>query len=683
MSSDLALTEEQLHALFDILSHNETYAEIEGFKYSEAVINYGYPFRSATVASKSGSSTPFSTAPNTPRPRSPMPARSSTESNADSAKSTSPVLQTLFTRFILPLPWLRELPRDFWAVRVQGILCRLADAGLSESYDKGALGLRKTLATGASTLIEMVVRGVLGGVAKTDQKKGELDLNKAEDLERAWDDFVQQLVHGNLVAEMFPHMVETDDLEAHSDTMKGAADYAIVHLATFIHHVFVTSPEGQYLLQLLQNVHGLIPYKMLKQTLRIGNAASMINGVIRLLLAKMSLGGITNWVGLTTNAEDGMNLLQRIISLVLSWDAAEFKKSAEKIEKDKGEGRPDSEILETLRDFINEEERVKRDAVRQTSLAQSQSIVTAILSTTEPELAAGLTETKHVSALQYYSALLSVRDRDAISSALCRQSPDHFTTMIRELVASYEPFIRMVHQGVDLREYLEAAQAFIEEFITTSRGSEGKRASVEDYVGLLRRNKHIFYRWVHDVAKNCPEVWEELRKWCLNVVVKFRQTPAENQKRSVMAARLEALVVGLPEASRRAVMAALDKHAKYLGELGGLSHKSLQNILTSTSSDVGDEDGSQTGPGVYFFRWQNLLDTAPITPDMPVGPIRRGKDVKHRLAMGKTSIISDKNTMVGEEEDHVTAIEAPDVRVVVKELGEGFVKVLQELGGPD
>merc|ERR1712054_270143 len=124
-------------------------------------------------------------------------------------------------------------------------------------------------------------------------------------------------------------MVETDDLEAHSDTMKGAANYAIVHLATFMHHVFVTSPEGQYLLQLLQNVHGLIPYKMLKQTLRIGNAASMINGVVRLLLAKMSLGGITNWVGLTTNAEDGMNLLQRIISLVLSWDAAEFKKSAE------------------------------------------------------------------------------------------------------------------------------------------------------------------------------------------------------------------------------------------------------------------------------------------------------------------------------------------------------------------
>jgi hypothetical protein len=229
MTSDPTLTEEQIHALFDILTHNETYAEIEGFKYAEAVTSYGYPFRTTTVIPKSESSTPFSTATNTPRPRSPMPARSSIESDVDDVKSTSPVLQTLFTRFILPLPWLKDLPRDFWAVRVQGILCRLADAGLSESYDKGALGLRKTLATGASTLIEMVGRGVLGGVAKTDNKKeAKLDLNKAEDLERAWDDFAQQLVHGDLVAEMFPHMVETDDLEGHSDTMRGAVDYAIV-----------------------------------------------------------------------------------------------------------------------------------------------------------------------------------------------------------------------------------------------------------------------------------------------------------------------------------------------------------------------------------------------------------------------------------------------------------------------
>lgn len=55
----------------------------------------------------------------------------------------------------------------------------------------------------------------------------------------------------------------------------------------------------------------MVPYSAIKQTLRIGNAASMISGITKLLLAKMSIGGLTNWLGLTQNADDGMNLLQR------------------------------------------------------------------------------------------------------------------------------------------------------------------------------------------------------------------------------------------------------------------------------------------------------------------------------------------------------------------------------------
>jgi hypothetical protein len=78
-----------------------------------------------------------------------------------------------------------------------------------------------------------------------------------------------------------------------------------------LHHVIVLSPEGPYLLKLLENVHRLLPYSMVKQTLSIGNAATMLNGMMRLLLAKMGVGAISNWVGLTQNADDGMNLLQR------------------------------------------------------------------------------------------------------------------------------------------------------------------------------------------------------------------------------------------------------------------------------------------------------------------------------------------------------------------------------------
>jgi Domain of unknown function in PX-proteins (DUF3818) len=71
------------------------------------------------------------------------------------------------------------------------------------------------------------------------------------------------------------------------------------------------SPDGQYLLKLLENVNKLIPYLAIKQILRIGNVATMINGMLKLLLAKMSVGSITKWVGLGKNADPPMNLLQR------------------------------------------------------------------------------------------------------------------------------------------------------------------------------------------------------------------------------------------------------------------------------------------------------------------------------------------------------------------------------------
>lgn len=55
----------------------------------------------------------------------------------------------------------------------------------------------------------------------------------------------------------------------------------------------------------------LVPYFAIGQTLKVSNAATMINGMLRLVLAKLSVSGLTNFIGLTNNAKEGMNLLQR------------------------------------------------------------------------------------------------------------------------------------------------------------------------------------------------------------------------------------------------------------------------------------------------------------------------------------------------------------------------------------
>jgi len=78
-----------------------------------------------------------------------------------------------------------------------------------------------------------------------------------------------------------------------------------------MHYTLILSPKGQYLVKLVDNANKLIPYMALRQTLRIGNIATMISALSKLILAKMSVASVTNWIGLTATKDDGMNLLQQ------------------------------------------------------------------------------------------------------------------------------------------------------------------------------------------------------------------------------------------------------------------------------------------------------------------------------------------------------------------------------------
>lgn len=293
MASDSppALTPTQLKALFDILNHIETYREAESFKHNNAIREYGYPFSAAETLQRDD--TPIY-----------------------ASKSSSPILQLMLTKCVLTVPAISTLPPDFWPFHFQGILVKLADANLSESYDKGTMGTRKTLATGASVIHEAVTRGLLGGVpmgtGRIDLKAAQYDTTQATELARAWNECVHELVHGDLADELFDHVAQTPDFEGHSPAVAAATDYAILHLATLLHHVFVTSPEGQYMLKLIENVHKLIPFVVVRQTLRM-NAATMIHGMMKVFLAKVGVAAMTNWFGVTNGADDGMNLLQRFV----------------------------------------------------------------------------------------------------------------------------------------------------------------------------------------------------------------------------------------------------------------------------------------------------------------------------------------------------------------------------------
>jgi hypothetical protein len=191
MAKTLSTT--QLAALFDILSHHNTYAEIRDFRQPGSLKHYGPPF-----AVEKGN------------------------------PSTSPSLQGLVSKFLLNLPGLRDVPEDLWKVQVHEMIEGLEQANLSESYDKGAIGSRKTLATAVSALIEYPVRGTSGGFPKVQDPNHQYDLSNADDLARAFRNFMDESIYSTAIEDLIAKIAETDKLADHEPLTQAVHEFILV-----------------------------------------------------------------------------------------------------------------------------------------------------------------------------------------------------------------------------------------------------------------------------------------------------------------------------------------------------------------------------------------------------------------------------------------------------------------------
>jgi len=188
------LTQGQSDALFDILTHHATYAEIQAYAWPESIYEFGHPF---------------------------------SEKNSP---SSSPILHKLVNGFIMKQPGLSSLPPDFWQARLGAIVSKMGGAGLSDSYDKGAMGTRKTLATASASLLESVAREYVGGYARSHIHKADrnYDLHNAKHLTQAWEDAAQGFVYGQLIDELFDHIAESDRLAEVSPVIQAVVEYILI-----------------------------------------------------------------------------------------------------------------------------------------------------------------------------------------------------------------------------------------------------------------------------------------------------------------------------------------------------------------------------------------------------------------------------------------------------------------------
>lgn len=383
----------------------------------------------------------------------------------------------------------------------------------------------------------------------------------------------------------------------------------------------VLSPDGPYLTRVVENIHKLVPYALMRPPLRVGNAATMINGMVKLLLTKLSVNSVTSWFGLTNPSDAGMNLLQQVISTVIGWDITELQKQTAKAEKHKD--APSKEHFDSIKNHMKStrEEREKR---RAESEKESKSIAKAIFDSSN--VMANLSDRQHDQAMDYLSIQLSIRDREQLLAVLCNMQPDLVTQSIRDGISAYDPVIRSLHQAVDLSGTLTDLETFLTDFVKVSKGSSRpvsrsstdsrnsatpKRAqpTVEDFVQLLRKHQGSSHRFLHQVAKNSKELTKKYRDYAGSALSQFRVDNAEKGDSSdpsgmhsgagAMTSHLQKLFSDLPEEAQKQILNELDAHSAYLMALHSSSRDRMRSVLA--------EDGTPSGPGIYLAKWQHMM----------------------------------------------------------------------------
>ena len=189
-----ALSPVQSHALFDILTHYEAYAEVRDLKYRSTIKNFGSPLQ-----------------------------------RSSDSEPSSPLLQILTKKFALVLPGLRDVSPQFWHQKIEELFCALAQSDLSESYDKGSIGIRKTLATASAATIEYCARGSLGGYPKHKAAEAhEYNYTNPDDIYLAWDESLHQILYGDLLDRLFAKAATTDQLTDHEPLVRAAHEYVFI-----------------------------------------------------------------------------------------------------------------------------------------------------------------------------------------------------------------------------------------------------------------------------------------------------------------------------------------------------------------------------------------------------------------------------------------------------------------------
>ncbi|KAJ5769400.1 hypothetical protein N7520_003959 [Penicillium odoratum] len=487
-------------------------------------------------------------------------------------------------------------------------------------------------------LIDVQKRKKMDAIRIEEQKKFyEIARQRAAELDVYMEQFRRDIVESNGLTKLFAEIREKPSIADLSPQYQKFAEWLRIEVAATVYHLFLAEDNSPEMFAQAKRIHGLVPYTLLKNVIRIANPAAVMSGVLDLFLAQPF---------------GSRSLLQRIFSLTLNESIKDFQKSisslAAKVE--------DQVLAEKLKSFVNAEESTKNQ-IRQEAELEDVDLIVAILRSENlsPELtpeqiekvfngwvawnyAVDNVDLEMQQGAQWFANMkqllkLYTRQRDKAMMLSIVEEPTTLQLFRDLFTIFYEPLVR-VYKSANVYSSITDFAQFADDAIAVIESAQRQDASadpnqtVQSFIDLCARHQDNFYKFIHEVHQHDNGLFQSLMSWIEEILDFLRKGPkggkldmnamfqgaaaAGQVDRDVALAEINALIKWHEDRKRwhlnktRQKMAAegttetIPGSATFKGSDFGLDEGDLEDLTisdeASDSSDEGTEDDEEDDP---------------------------------------------------------------------------------------
>ncbi|KAJ6132969.1 hypothetical protein N7471_008184 [Penicillium samsonianum] len=408
---------------------------------------------------------------------------------------------------------------------------RIAESKVMEEFLTG-----RPIELNEEELIDVQKRKNMDAVRIEEQKRFyEIARQRAAELDVYMERFRRDIVESNGLTKLFAEIREKPTIADLSPQYQKFAEWLRIEVAATIYHLFLAEDNSPELFSQAKRIHGLVPYTLMKNVIRIANPAAVMSGVLDLFMAQPF---------------GSRSLLQRIFSLTLNESIKDFQKSIESL----ASKVEDTVLTQKLKSFADAEEDIKNE-IRAEAVADDVDIIVAILRSEllSPELtpeqigkvfngyvawnyAVENVDLEMQQGAQWFAHMkqllkLYTRQRDKAMMLGIVEEPVTLQLFRDLFTIFYEPLVR-VYKSANVYNSITDFALFADDAISVIESAQRQDASadpnqtVQAFIDLCARHEANFYKFIHEVHQHDNGLFQSLMGWIEEILDFLRNGPA-------------------------------------------------------------------------------------------------------------------------------------------------------------